>query len=143
MLISRIEGCTRTIGKSQGYLGLPLRDELLTCSVGGPDTPAMVSAWEPTPAELAQLQAGASVHLRVLGMAHPPVLLYVGPVPGAPASQGSDAEADTGTLTKLSDLIAMAERSAVRLEAAGDAAAVASMRGLIDFALGVADVLRT
>jgi len=26
MMINAIEGCTRRIGKAQGYLGLPLRD---------------------------------------------------------------------------------------------------------------------
>ncbi|WP_244496317.1 hypothetical protein [Aureimonas ureilytica] len=143
MLIRMIEGATRVIGKSQGYLGLPLRDELLTCSVGGPETPAMVSAWEPTPRELAELQAGAAVHLRVLGTAHPPVYVYVGPVPDAPASQGAASKGDAGEISQLSELIAMAERSAARLEASGDAAAAASMQGLIHFALGVAEVLRT
>lgn len=82
MLIGTIEGVTRIIGKSQGYLGLPLRDEVLTCTVGGEGTPAMVTAWQPTPDELARLNAGASVHLRVLGTAHPPVMLDVGDIPG-------------------------------------------------------------
>lgn len=69
------------IGKSQGYLGLPLRDELINCTVDGEGTPAMVTAWLPTPEELALLNAGASVHLRVLGTAHPPVMIEVGSVP--------------------------------------------------------------
>jgi hypothetical protein len=43
--------------------------------------PSMVTAWEPTPDELARLNAGAPVHLRILGSAHPPVLLTVGEVP--------------------------------------------------------------
>ena len=61
MQIGRIEGCTRVLGKSQGYLGLPIRDEVITCSVGGPETPAMTTAWLPTPDELAALQAGAPI----------------------------------------------------------------------------------
>ena len=81
MLIRMIEGATRIIGKSQGYLGLPLRDEVIPCDVNGPETPAMVTAWEPTPDELAALNAGAAVHLRVLGTVHPPVLVFVGPAP--------------------------------------------------------------
>jgi hypothetical protein len=93
MLIRMIEGVTRVIGKSQGYLGLPLRDEVIACPVGGPDTPAMVSAWEPTPKELAQLQAGAAVHLRVLGTAHPPVLVFVGPAPDAQPVPGTEQAA--------------------------------------------------
>jgi hypothetical protein len=78
MQIGMIEGATRIIGKSQGYLGLPLRDELINCSVDGDGTPAMVTAWIPSPDELARLNAGASVHLRVLGTMHPPVMVEVG-----------------------------------------------------------------
>ena len=81
MLIAAIEGVTRVIGKSQGYLGLPLRDEVIHCTVTGEGTPAMVSAWQPTPDELARLNAGASVHLRVIGIQHPPVMLEVGHPP--------------------------------------------------------------
>ncbi|MEH6774890.1 MAG: hypothetical protein V7668_13270 [Cereibacter changlensis] len=82
MLIGMIEGVTRIIGKSQGYLGLPLRDEVIHCTVGGEGTPCMVTAWQPTPDELARLNAGASVHLRVNGSQHPPVMLDVGDPPG-------------------------------------------------------------
>lgn len=81
MLIGTVEGVTRVIGKSQGYLGLPLRDEVIACTVGGPATPAMVSAWHPTPDELARLNAGAAVHLRILGTQHPPVMVEVGRAP--------------------------------------------------------------
>lgn len=81
MLIRTIEGVTRVIGKSQGYLGLPLRDELINCTVSGEGTSAMVTAWQPTPDELARLNAGASVHLRVLGTVHPPVMVEVGNPP--------------------------------------------------------------
>lgn len=82
MLIARIEGATRIVGRSQGYHGLPLRDELIHCTVNGPATPCMVTAWAPTPEELAALNAGASVHVRILGCAPPPMLVLVGPVPG-------------------------------------------------------------
>lgn len=78
MIIKRIEGATRALGKSQGYLGLPLRDELIPCTVNGPATPSMVTAWEPTPDELARLNAGHPVLLRVLGDQHPPVMITVG-----------------------------------------------------------------
>lgn len=81
MLIAAIEGVTRVIGKAQGYLGLPLRDEVMNCAVTGEGTPVMVTAWQPTPDELARLNAGASVHLRVLGTQHPPVMLEVGQPP--------------------------------------------------------------
>ena len=52
MEIGRVTGCTRVIGKSQGYYGLPLRDEVINDSVTGPGTPCMVTAWMPTPDEL-------------------------------------------------------------------------------------------
>lgn len=81
MQIAMIEGATRTIGKSQGYLGLPLRDEVIECTVNGAGTPVMVTAWEPTPEELARLNAGACVHLRILGNMHPPVMVEVGEAP--------------------------------------------------------------
>lgn len=81
MLIGMIEGVTRIIGNSQGYRGLPLRDEVINCPVNGDATPVMVSAWEPTPEELERLNAGAPVHLRVLGTAHPPVIVDVADVP--------------------------------------------------------------
>ncbi len=81
MDIQMIDGATRVIGASQGYLGLPLRDEVIYCAVDGPGTPAMVSAWRPTPEELALLNAGAPLFLRVLGTAHPPVMVWVEEVP--------------------------------------------------------------
>lgn len=81
MQIGRINGATRVIGQSQGYLGLPLRDVIIDCPVNGPRTPAMETAWLPTPDELERIVAGAPVVLRVLGTSHPPVMLEVGEVP--------------------------------------------------------------
>ncbi len=81
MQIGHIVGCTRELGKSQGYLGLPLRDILIDCTVNGPDTPAMETAWLPTPDEIAAIVAGAPVILRVVGIWHPPVMIYTGEVP--------------------------------------------------------------
>ncbi len=78
MDIARIPGATRTIGESQGYLGLPLRDEPVHRTVNGPATPSMVTAWLPTPDEIAALMAGAAVHVRILGTTHPPIMLGVG-----------------------------------------------------------------
>jgi hypothetical protein len=82
MEVGRIKGCTRVIGKSQGYFGLPLRDEVINDSVTGPGTPAMVTAWFPTPDELAAINAGAPIHLTIVGTGHPPVMLGVGDLPG-------------------------------------------------------------
>lgn len=75
MISLAVEGTTRRIGKSQGYLGLCVRD--FTYADG---TPAMLTAWQPTPDEAARIAAGAVIYLTVLGSAHPPVLLQVGVV---------------------------------------------------------------
>lgn len=81
MRIGRIPGATRVVGQRQGYLGLPIRDELMNCSVNGPDTPCMVTSWEPNPDELARLAAGASVHVSIVGVMHPPIMVEVGDAP--------------------------------------------------------------
>jgi hypothetical protein len=81
MIIARIANATRVLGKSQGYLGLPLRDEVRNTTVDGETTPVMVTAWEPTPDELDRLNRGAFVQLCVIGTDHPPVMLEVGEVP--------------------------------------------------------------
>lgn len=83
MEVRQISGCTRTIGRSQGYIGLPLRDVVINDSVTGPKTPAMESAWRPSASEIADLKEGGVVILRVIGKAHPPVMLYVGAEPMA------------------------------------------------------------
>lgn len=82
MQVGVIQGANRIVGKAQGYLGLPIRDEIINCSVNGPNTPSMVTAWLPTPAELAALNAGAAIHVRILGAVPPPMMVEVGPIPG-------------------------------------------------------------
>lgn len=81
MLIGKIQGATRTLGLEQGYEGLPLRDESMYDPVSKCAVPVMVSSWEPTPADLAALNAGAPLHLHIVGTAHPPIMLAVGPTP--------------------------------------------------------------
>lgn len=87
MIIGRIEGATRVLGKSQGYLRLPLKDVLINSSVDGPETPAMETAWLPTPDEIERINAGAPVILCVLGVVHPPVMVTV----GQPSTSATDA----------------------------------------------------
>ena len=81
MQIGRIEGATRVLGKSQGDIGLPVRDETINCTVTGEGTPCMVTVWHPTPDEMARLAAGAPIYLRVIGTGHPPVMMEVGAWP--------------------------------------------------------------
>lgn len=76
-----IRNVTRIVGKSQGYIGLPIRDVRINCSVNGPNTPAMETAWFPTPAELAALNAGAPVLVRILGTSPPPMMIETGDLP--------------------------------------------------------------
>jgi hypothetical protein len=78
MIVKRIEGATRVLGappdwKDDGAscVGLPVRDVLTD------QGPFMVSAWEPTPAELEALKNGASLQLWVRGTGHPAVCLEV------------------------------------------------------------------
>lgn len=81
MLIGRIQGCTRVLGKPAGWdesnpdtpcQGLPVID--LPAEHGGP---AMVSAWFPTPDEVRRMAAGEPVYLSVFGTVHPPVAVWV------------------------------------------------------------------
>ena len=67
MIPLRIENATRILGKSQGYLGLPILDH----------EGIMYSSWEPTPDELDKLNKGGKITLAVQGIAHPPVMLTV------------------------------------------------------------------
>lgn len=81
MLIGTISGVTRVCGKSQGFLGLPLRDGQRECSVAGGVVPTMTSAWFPTPDELAALNAGAAIHVTIDGVTPAPMMVSVGSAP--------------------------------------------------------------
>ncbi len=81
MQIGMISGCTRVLGKSQGYLGLPLRDVMINSTVTGEGTPAMETAWFPGPKEINAIVAGAPIILCVVGTAHPPVMMTTGGIP--------------------------------------------------------------
>lgn len=80
MLIGRIENATRVLGppatwddEKNGRCGaLAIRDEP---AEGGGNV--MVSAWHPTPEEVAKINAGEPVYLWIWGAAHPPVMVTV------------------------------------------------------------------
>ena len=63
---------TLVIGKSQGYLGLAVNFR-----VYDDGTPALITAWQPTPKELEALNAGASVEIELLTPQHPPIKVGV------------------------------------------------------------------
>lgn len=71
MLIARIEGATRVCGQSQGYLGLPVRDEIID------GVNIMHTAWEPTPDEIERIKNGAKIIVSVIGNNPQPIMLSV------------------------------------------------------------------
>jgi hypothetical protein len=77
----RIEGATRYLGAPRGWE--PDKDgdcshlAILDVPSDSGGSPAMISAWEPTPKELEALNAGAPVYLQIIGSAHPPVMVWV------------------------------------------------------------------
>lgn len=96
MIIIHIAGMTRELGRSQGFIPLPLRDDLLPDKETGTQLHTMTTAWEPAPDEIARLVNGAPLYLTIYGSrlpigtplhehilrgGHPPVMLSVGPVP--------------------------------------------------------------
>ncbi len=81
MQIGRIPGCTRVIGKSQGYLDLPLRDNVDIDKTNEQEPPTMTSAWLLTPKELAILNAGGALHVTIFGNIHPPIRVECGEPP--------------------------------------------------------------
>lgn len=80
MQIGHIEGAEATIGRSQGYAGLPIRAEIVTDPAKNAPAPAFTSAWFPSPDELERLNAGAAVHVRCL-YSQPPINVTVGEAP--------------------------------------------------------------
>lgn len=100
MLMARIEGATRELGKPKDWpadkpcMTLPIRDVELE---GGQH--AMGSAWMPDPDELARLKNGGHVILWIFGEGHPPVHLQVGSAPDVESFKGiMHYEADCGAL---------------------------------------------
>lgn len=83
MQIGKPNGMNRTIGESQGYQGLHLRDRPVYDNAGGTMVMEMTSVWFPTPEELSLLMSGAGITLSIFGSlsypAHPPIRLAVDP----------------------------------------------------------------
>jgi hypothetical protein len=82
MIVAHVEGATRIAGKQQGFIGLPIRDEICDEKTLG-RVHTMLTAWTPTPPEIEAINKGANVHIRLFCMTmHPPIMVGVGPVPG-------------------------------------------------------------
>lgn len=79
MLIKRIKGADMIFGAPPDWkaeemgdcIGLPIRN------IQTPEGTFMVSAWEPTPAEMERMLDGEPVYLWVRGTGHPVVSLTV------------------------------------------------------------------
>lgn len=85
MQIARVSnvpgGEVRVHGKSQGFMGLPVRHETVIDPQMG-ECNEMTCAWLPTPEELRLLNEGAAVHVHIRGWTNPPPMLVdVGEVP--------------------------------------------------------------
>lgn len=77
MLIAMIDGHTRICGRSQGYNGLPVRDEMQEDNM----TNIMHTAWTPTPEEIERIKAGANVIVSLIGLNPQPLLVTVAEPP--------------------------------------------------------------
>ena len=76
MLVAVIKGHTRILGEQQGFLRLPIRDDLYEDGM-----PLMVTAWEPSPEEMIKIALGAKIEIAIMGTEHPPISVVVGEVP--------------------------------------------------------------
>lgn len=95
MEMLRVAGATREMAKHQSeYMTLAIRDDIIRNEKMA--FHSMVSAWQPTPDELAALNAGAPIYLSIFNGPYPPgtlaevmvehsrfppVRLYVGDIP--------------------------------------------------------------
>lgn len=75
MIIGHIEGATRVLGPPEGnseVKPLAIRDVMFEDGAR-----AVMSAWMPTPQELAAMNAGEPVYLVILGVNMPPAFVGV------------------------------------------------------------------
>lgn len=80
MLIAYIKGANRVCGKSQGFLGLPIRDTTIKANDGTVYN-VMNTAWTPTPDELLILNAGGNVVIAQIGTTPLPMAVGVSAPP--------------------------------------------------------------
>lgn len=77
MIIGRIEGWTHAFGKPEGMTDEQCATLHVRAQRQEDESVTLTSAWFPTPAELAALNAGEPVYLSVFGGGHPPVFVGV------------------------------------------------------------------
>lgn len=71
----------KVIGREQGFLGLAVHFTTVFDTGIQRECPALETAWTPKPDELATLNAGGNVMVRLLAPQHPPIAVYVGDPP--------------------------------------------------------------
>lgn len=103
MIVGMIDGVTRIIGKAQGYIGLPIRDEEFHSKTHDALVPSMVTCWEPTPEEIIAIVAGGRIEVRLLGSSHPPIIVGVGRPPfcESPEDRMDQQKAPTPAVTRM------------------------------------------
>lgn len=81
MIIKRILNYTRVFGAPPDWNGEDMSCQpLCVKDVMTQEGVFMVSAWEPSPAEIKAILVGESIKLWIRGSAHPVVSLTVGPI---------------------------------------------------------------
>lgn len=83
MKIGTPERVTRVLGEEQGFQPLPVADVVLADG-----SPCMYTVWHPTPAELKALNSGGHVTLGIIGVSHPPVMMYIADADGVYVNEG-------------------------------------------------------
>ena len=68
----RLKNTTRVIGLDQRFKPLPVID-----MVWG-DQPIMMSCWQPTPKEIAEISEGKPICVYLGGRVHPPIMVETG-----------------------------------------------------------------
>lgn len=76
MLAHKIEGAHVELGREQGFVPLHIRFEVTKDEGTGQMYPSMLAQFMPTAEELADLNAGNPITLRIIGIDWPPVALY-------------------------------------------------------------------
>lgn len=71
----------KVIGREQGFKGLAVHYTTVFDTGIQQECPALETAWTPDPGQLAKLNAGGNVGVRLLATQHPPIAVYVGDPP--------------------------------------------------------------
>lgn len=107
-----IEGHTRVVGKSQGYVPLAIRDEKVMDVTTGREVNQMTTAWELTEREIFALKAGRPLLVSIFGNGWPPILIQVrgeeGEKPPVTTPAVPPPMANRTAMAILAELIALA-----------------------------------